>query len=80
VGRAAVGDDGPRPAHQPKIIEQAIITLNKVHGITIVLVEQDIEFARRASNSFVSMEKGQVVAEGPVKNLTDDLVHKHMAV
>lgn len=75
--------DEPTEGIQPNIveqIEQAIMTLNKAHGITIVLVEQDIEFARRASNSFVIMEKGQVMAEGPVKNLTDELVHRHMAV
>ena len=43
-------------------------------------VRQDIEFARRASDSFVIMEKGRVVAEGPIKSLTDNLMHKHMAV
>jgi urea transport system ATP-binding protein len=75
--------DEPTEGIQPNIveqIEQAIITLNKVHGITIVLVEQDIEFARRASDSFVIMEKGRVVAEGPITKLTDNLMHKHMAV
>ena len=75
--------DEPTEGIQPNIVEQieeAIIRLNKVHGITIILVEQDIEFARRASDSFVIMEKGRVVAEGPVKNLTDNLMHKHMAV
>ena len=56
------------------------MTFKKVHGITIMLVEQDIEFARRASHSFVIMEKGRVMAEGAVSALGDDLVHKHMAV
>jgi urea transport system ATP-binding protein len=75
--------DEPTEGIQPNIVEQieeAIIKLNKVHGITMILVEQDIKFARRASKSFIIMEKGHVVAEGQVKNLTDNLVHKHLAV
>lgn len=89
IGRALLTNpkiillDEPTEGIQPNIVEQieeAIISLNKVHGITIILVEQDIEFARRASDSFVIMEKGRIVAEGPVKNLTDNLMHKHMAV
>ena len=89
IGRALLTNpkiillDEPTEGIQPNIVEQieeAIIKLNKAHGITIILVEQDIEFARRASDSFVIMEKGRVVAEGPVKNLTDNLMHKHMAV
>ena len=89
IGRALLTNpkiillDEPTEGIQPNIveqIEQAIMTLNKVHGITIILVEQDIDFARRASDSFVIMEKGRVVAEGPIKSLTDNLMHKHMAV
>jgi urea transport system ATP-binding protein len=75
--------DEPTEGIQPNIVEQiedAIITLNRQHGITIMLVEQDIAFARRASDSFVIMEKGQVAAGGPVSLLTDELVHKHLAV
>ena len=89
IGRALLTNpkimllDEPTEGIQPNIVEQiedAIIKLNKVHGITMMLVEQDIEFARRASNSFIIMEKGRVVAEGQVKNLTDNLVHKHLAI
>lgn len=75
--------DEPTEGIQPNIVEQiedAIIALNQKHGITIMLVEQDIRFARRASRSFAIMEKGQVVAGGPVRQLTDKLVHKHLAV
>ena len=89
IGRALLTNpkimllDEPTEGIQPNIVEQiedAIIKLNKVHGITMMLVEQDIEFARRASDSFIIMEKGRVVAEGQVKNLTDNLVHKHLAI
>jgi len=89
IGRALLTNpkimllDEPTEGIQPNIveeIEQAIITLNKKHGITIMLVEQDISFARRASDSFIIMEKGQVAAGGPVTQLTDELVHKYLAI
>ena len=75
--------DEPTEGIQPNIvelIEDAIVRLNRDHDITIVLVEQDINFARRASSTFAIMEKGRIVASGAVDNLTDELVHRHMAV
>ena len=61
--------DEPTEGIQPNIVEQiedVIMRLNKEHGITIILVEQDVNFARRASRSFVIIEKGHVAAAGPV--------------
>lgn len=75
--------DEPTEGIQPNLVEQiedVIIRLNKEHGITIILVEQDVDFARRASRSFVIIEKGHVAASGRIDTLTDDLVHRHMAV
>jgi len=75
--------DEPTEGIQPNLVEQiedVIVRLNKEHGITIILVEQDVNFARRASRSFVIIEKGHVAASGPIDTLTDDLVHRHMAV
>ena len=75
--------DEPTEGIQPNIveqIEQAIVRLNREHGMTIILVEQNVDFARRAAQRFVMMEKGQIAAEGAVTELTDELVHRHMAV
>jgi urea transport system ATP-binding protein len=75
--------DEPTEGIQPNLVEQieeAIIRLNKEHSITIVLVEQDVDFVRRASRSFLIIEKGEVAASGPVGDITDDLVNRHMAV
>lgn len=89
IGRALLTDpkvivlDEPTEGIQPNIVEQiedAIIALNKEHNITILLVEQDIKFSRRASSRFVILEKGSVVSSGPIAELSDDLVHEHMAV
>ncbi|MBL8584178.1 MAG: urea ABC transporter ATP-binding subunit UrtE [Rhizobiaceae bacterium] len=75
--------DEPTEGIQPNIveqIEQAILTLNQKFKITIVLVEQDIAFARRASQTFALMEKGRIVAGGPIAALTDGLVQRHMGI
>lgn len=48
--------------------------------MTIVLVEQNVAFARRASQHFAMMEKGRVVAEGAIDELTDELVRRHLVV
>jgi urea transport system ATP-binding protein len=75
--------DEPTEGIQPNIVEQiedVIMRLNSEHGIMVILVEQDVNFARRASRSFVIIEKGHVAASGPIDTLTDDLVHRHMAV
>ena len=75
--------DEPTEGIQPNIveqIEQAIVRLNLDHGMTIILVDQNVNFARRAAQRFVIMEKGQIAADGAVGDLTDELVHRHMAV
>jgi urea transport system ATP-binding protein len=75
--------DEPTEGIQPNIVEQieeVIVRLNQEHGLTVILVEQDVKFARRASQRFVIMERGSVAAQGSVEELTDDLVHRHMTV
>ena len=75
--------DEPTEGIQPNIVEQieAVITrLNREHGITIILVEQNVKFARRACQTFLIMEKGGVAVSGPVERLSEDLVHRYMAI
>ena len=62
------------------MIEQAIVRINREFGLTIIVVEQNVNFARRAAQSFVIMEKGGIAASGPVADLSDDLIYRHMAV
>ncbi|MCS3448302.1 MULTISPECIES: urea ABC transporter ATP-binding subunit UrtE [Bradyrhizobium] len=75
--------DEPTEGIQPNIVEQiedVIVSLNRERGITVVLVEQNVAFARRASHRFALLEKGRVVAKGAIGELTDDLIQLHMAV
>jgi urea transport system ATP-binding protein len=89
IARALAADpkllllDEPTEGIQPSIVEEIealILRLNKEIGITVILVEQNVAFARRAADAFVMMEKGRVVASDSIAGLTDDVVHRHMAV
>ncbi len=75
--------DEPTEGIQPNIveeIEEIIIRLNRDRGIAVVLVEQNVAFARKASRRFVIMEKGDIATAGPVDDLTDSLVQRYMSV
>lgn len=89
IARALAADpkvlllDEPTEGIQPSIVEEIeaiIIRLNSEAKLTVVLVEQNVAFARRAGHHFAMMEKGRAVAAGAIAELTDALVHRHMAV
>jgi len=75
--------DEPTEGIQPSIVEEIealIMRLNTELGITVILVEQNVGFARRSADAFVMMEKGRAVASGAIAGLTDAVVQRHMAV
>jgi urea transport system ATP-binding protein len=75
--------DEPNEGIQPSIVEEienVIIRLNRDIGLTVILVEQNVSFVRRAAQRFAMMEKGRVVASGEIEDLSDALVQRHMAV
>lgn len=89
IGRALVIDpkmlilDEPTEGIQPNIVQQIgdIITqLNKDMGITVLLVEQKLPFARRVGDYFCIMERGKNVATGEMSELSDALVQKFLTV
>jgi urea transport system ATP-binding protein len=89
IARALAADpkiillDEPNEGIQPSIVEEienVITRLNRDIGLTVVLVEQNVSFARRAAHRFAMMEKGRVVASGEIAALSDAMVHRHMAV
>ena len=89
IGRALVIDprvlilDEPNEGIQPNIVTQigdVIQKLNQEDGLTVVLVEQKLGFARRVGQEFRLMEKGRVVASDQMANLNDQLIRQHLAV
>lgn len=89
IGRALVLDptllilDEPTEGIQPNVVRdigEVIRKLNRELGLTVLLVEQKLPFARRIADDFFIMEKGSVVAMGPIKDLNDDLVQRYLSV
>lgn len=87
IGRALAMDpkililDEPTEGIQPNIvqqIEEAIIRLNRENGLGIILVEQNVTFARAASDRFLLLDKGRVVLEGRTDELSDAVVERHL--
>ena len=73
--------DEPTEGIQPNIVHQIgdIITfLNKEKGITILLVEQKLPFARRVAQNFCILDKGRNVAADLIENLDDKIVKEFL--
>lgn len=75
--------DEPTEGIQPSIVQEIEATLRRINtekGITVIVVEQKIDFAKQLARRFFMMEKGAVVAEGDTTELSDALVHRYLAV
>ena len=89
IGRALVLEpsllilDEPTEGIQPNIVHEIgdiLLRLNQEEGLTVLLVEQKLPFARRVASDFTVLDKGRIVAGGPISTLTDDIVHAHLSV
>ena len=89
IARALVGDpkvlllDEPTEGIQPNIIQQIGHVLRKLvaeRGMTVVLVEQYLDFVREFGQAFYIMNRGRVVAEGATAELTPEIVNQHLSV
>ncbi len=49
-------------------------------GLTILLVEHKLPFARRVSSDVRILDKGRLVVSSRIEELTDALVQKHLTV
>jgi urea transport system ATP-binding protein len=88
MGRALAIDpkllilDEPTEGIQPNIVSMigdVLISL-KEQGLTILLVEQKLPFARRVGDYFCIMDRGRAVATGKMADLSDEIVNKHLKV
>ena len=73
--------DEPTEGIQPSIIQdigRAIRRVNKELGITVLIVEQYLEFVLDISDYIYMMEKGSIIMQGETKHLSRDEVQQMM--
>jgi urea transport system ATP-binding protein len=89
IGRALVLEpkllilDEPTEGIQPNIVHEIgdiILRLNREEGLTVLLVEQKLPFARRVASEFCILDKGRKVAGGSISDLSDQFVRAHLSV
>ena len=89
IGRALALDpdllilDEPTEGIQPNIVHEIgdiIIKLNAELGITVLIVEQKLPFARRVGQYFSILDRGRNVASGEMKELNEDVINRYLVV
>ena len=75
--------DEPTEGIQPNIVHEIgdiILRLNQEKGLTILLVEQKLPFAKRVAQSFCILDKGRDVATDTIDNLGEDVINRYLKV
>jgi urea transport system ATP-binding protein len=75
--------DEPTEGIQPNIVHEIgdiILRLNQEKGLTILLVEQKLPFAKRVAQSFCILDKGRDVATDAIENLGEDVINRYLKV
>lgn len=89
IGRALVLNpeflilDEPTEGIQPNIVQeigQIIRRLNKEFGLTVLIVEQKLPFARLVADNFFIMDRGRCVEHGKINQLNDKMVKEYLTV
>ncbi|PNH78630.1 urea ABC transporter ATP-binding subunit UrtE [Vibrio diazotrophicus] len=89
IGRALVINpkllilDEPTEGIQPNVVAEIgdiIRRLNQEIGLTVLLVEQKLPFARKVADRFCILDRGRQVAAGEMTELNDALVKEYLTV
>lgn len=54
--------------------------LNEKMGLTVLLVEQKLPFARKVGDRFCILDRGRQVAEGEMEGLDEKLIKEYLTV
>jgi urea transport system ATP-binding protein len=89
IGRALGVDpkllilDEPTEGIQPNIVQEIgniIEQLSLDLGVTVLLVEQKLPIVRRIADNFAILDRGRKAAQGPIDELSEDLIRKYLTV
>ena len=89
IGRALVVDpkllilDEPTEGIQPNVVQEIgdiIRKLNREAGLTVLLVEQKLPFARKVADRFCILDRGRQVASGAMEHLDDSIIQQYLTV
>lgn len=89
IGRALVLDpkllilDEPTEGIQPNVVAEIgdiIRRLNREIGLTVLLVEQKLPFARKVGDTFCLLDRGRNVATGAMTELDESLIRTYLTV
>ena len=75
--------DEPTEGIQPNIITmigEVIQRLVEENGMTILLVEQYVEFVKKYADEFLVMNRGRLVAQGSVDQLDTQVINTHLSI
>ncbi|SDG82341.1 ABC transporter ATP-binding protein [Microbacterium pygmaeum] len=74
--------DEPTEGLAPVIIDELVIALDTIRstGTALLLVEQHISMIQKLASRFIALQKGQLVASGPVADLSDRAVQELIAL
>jgi len=75
--------DEPTEGIQPNIVAEIgeiVQRLQKEQGLTVLLVEQKLPFARKLGQRFCILERGRAAATGAMNELSDQLVDELLKV
>jgi len=75
--------DEPTEGVQPSImhqIEDTLIRLRENGNMSILLVEQFLDFALRVADDYYVMDTGSIVASGKIKEFDEALVKEYLAI
>lgn len=75
--------DEPTEGIQPSVIDEIENVIERLHrevGLTVLLVEQYLDFALRLADSFVVLDAGEVVYAGDRSDLHDEKIHHLLSV
>lgn len=75
--------DEPTEGIQPNIVDDIsgiIKRINKELNLSIIVVEQNLDFAYNTAERFYIMEKGQIVDEGKIDENSAAIIEKHLTI